>query len=240
MEPHKELSLTDALAPDLGAGPDEYFARAREFVGRHYPEQLADLLSARLEDVTPELFFREYAWVVHATGFSAKAVGRLMPRLLRAYGEWGALGLEPFEPAFLRVKDVCNNRRKAEAVWRTAGEMTEGLRPWEGGLEGRWTEWRRERLSSPEKLRELPHVGPVTCLHLARNIGMLECVKPDLHLVRMAEHWGFPGCAEMCESVRGAHESRTGERLPLGIVDLVLWYAASTWGTVGVRKDGRR
>jgi len=111
--------------------------------------------------------------------------------------------------------------------------MCEDLRPWEDGLDARWEAWRQDRLSSPELLRRLPYVGPVTCFHLARNLGMLECVKPDLHLVRMAEHWGYPGCVEMCEDLRP-------DGMPLGIVDLILWYAASTFGTSGIRRAGSR
>ncbi|CAL5988300.1 Conserved_hypothetical protein [Hexamita inflata] len=34
-------------------------------------------------------------------------------------------------------------------------------------------------------LSRLPYIGPVTCYHLARNIGLSSCVKPDLHLKRL-------------------------------------------------------
>lgn len=210
-------------------GPCAYFERAHAFVNKFYPEQLKAFSSVRFEDVDSDFFFREYTWVVHATGFSAKAVGRFMPRLVGAYGIWSDLAGEEFDDAFERVRKVCNNRPKAKAVWATAKQMAA-----EVGLAGHgWDEFKEDRLSSPELLKALPYVGPVTCFHLARNIGLLECVKPDLHLVRMAEHWGFPGCVEMCEAMRP-------EGMPLGIVDLILWYAASTFGTIGIRKDGAR
>lgn len=229
MEPHKELPSTEGFEPDIEAGPTAYFDKAHAFVKKFYPEQLRAFSDVRFEDVDSDFFFREYTWVVHATGFSAKAVGKFMPRLVGAYGIWDDLAEEEFDDAFERVKKVCNNPQKAKAVWRTAKLMAEETGP----AQTRWTEFKKTRLSSPELLDELPYVGPITCFHLARNIGLLEYVKPDLHLVRMAEHWGFPGCVEMCEAMRP-------EGMPLGIVDLILWYAASTFGTLGIRKKGAR
>lgn len=229
MEPHKELPSTDGFEPDLEAGPAAYFEKAHAFVKEFYPEQLKAFSAVRFGDVDSDFFFREYAWVVHATGFSAKAVGKFMPRLIGAYGIWSDLAEEEFDVAFERVMEVCDNRQKAKAVWTTAKLLAQEV----GLAQGGWDGFKEARLSSPEKLQGLPYVGPVTCFHLARNIGLLECVKPDLHLVRMAEHWGFPDCVAMCEAMRP-------EGMPLGIVDLILWYAASTFGTLGIRKDGAR
>jgi endonuclease III len=230
VEPHKELPLTEGPRPDLDAGPQAYFDRAREFVEESYPEELEAIRSTKFEEVSSDFFFREYVWVVHATGFSAKAVGRFMPKLMVAYGMYDDLAEEEFEAAFERIRRVCNNRQKAKAVWKTARLMNSEVGKY---CQTGWEEFKQVRLSSPEKLRELPYVGPVTCFHLARNIGLLECVKPDLHLVRMAEYWGFPDCVEMCKAVRP-------EDMPLGVVDLIFWYAAATFGTLGIRKDGAR
>lgn len=227
MEPHKELSLTEEFRPDLGSPPREYFAKARAFVEQFYGEELKAFQSVRFSEVSPEFFVREHAWVVHATGFSAKAVGKFMPKLVCAYGHWSDLARKEEPEVMEAVLPVCNNPQKARAVWRMAKLVRDGVDAFG------WEKYRDEDLSSPEKLRKLPYVGPVTCFHLARNIGLLECVKPDLHLVRMAEHWGYGGCVEMCEDMRP-------NGMPLGIVDLILWYAASTFGTLELKRDGGR
>jgi hypothetical protein len=114
-----------------------------------------------------------------------------------------------------------------------------------------WLEWRQENLSTPELLQKLPFIGPVTCYHLARNIGLLDVVKPDLHLERLAAHWGFDGSLEMCrqmqahwcnhfETIDGERVRIQKERPPLGIIDLCVWYLASTFGTKELRKEGER
>jgi len=227
MEPHKKLSLTDDLRPDPGSAPKEYFVKAKAFVDRFYGDELRAFQSIRFSEISSEFFAREHAWVVHATGFSAKAVGQFMPRLIRAYGHWSSLARKKEPEVFEAVLPVCNNPQKARAVWRMAKLIKSGV-----DASG-WEKYRDEDLSSPEKLKRLPYVGPVTCFHLARNIGMLECVKPDLHLMRMAEHWGYKSCVEMCEDMRP-------EGMPLGIVDLVLWYSASHWGTLEIKRDDGR
>jgi hypothetical protein len=236
MEPHRTLELgPDVEAPSASDAPAEYFRKALAFATRFYGDEIRAIASVSLEDVTPEFFFREYAWVVHATGFSAKAVGKFMPRLLEAYGPWDKLAKESAEDMFGRVKLVCNNLQKAKAVQATAKLMADRVLRgrWETA-DDNWREFRGSTLADVDLLSGLPYVGNVTKYHLGRNIGLLDCVKPDLHLVRMAEHWGYPDCARMCEDM-GA-----GSGLRLGIVDLVLWYAASTFGTGGMKKDGKR
>jgi len=228
MEPHRELGTgIEDFRPDLNAGAQAYFDKAWEFTQTFYGKELRQISSVKLSEVTPEHFFNEYAWVVHATGFSAKAVGKFMPRLMDAYGPWRTLGGTAVEIVLNRVSQVVNNPQKIKAVHAMAGRMVAGVR------EHGWPAYRDESLSTPELLGKLPYIGKVTRFHLGRNIGLLECVKPDLHLERMAAHWGFKTCEDMCRAVRPGG-------VPLGIVDLALWYAASTFGTVELRKDGDR
>lgn len=229
MEPRRDLSLcTDDYKPDMSEGPRVYYEKAMVFTKKFYEEELNRISSVKLETVTPEFFFQEYTWVVHATGFSAKAVGKFMPKLLAAYGSWDKCGTENFDHVMERVRLVCNNPQKARAIHSTAKRMVDELKTIG------WEKWRSLNLSDVEKIGELSYIGPVTRYHLGRNIGLLECVKPDLHLVRMAEHWGFEDCEDMCKSMRG------DDQVPLGIVDLALWYCSSTFGTMEIRKPGTR
>jgi hypothetical protein len=228
MEPHRELDTgIEDFRPDLNAGVKAYFDKAWAFTQRFYGKELRQISSVRLSEVTPEHFFSEYVWVVHATGFSAKAVGKFMPRLMNAYGPWGTLAWTASEIVVKRVSTVVNNPQKIKAVHAMAGLMAAGVKAQDWGV------WKRENLDSPEKLAKLPYIGKVTCYHLGRNIGLLDCVKPDLHLIRMAKHWGFKTCEEMCRAVQP-------KGVPLGIVDLAFWYAASTFGTLDIKKDGER
>ena len=120
MEPHKKLPSVEDYKPSFEAGAQAYFDKAREFVLKFYAAEIGAFLSVKFSEVDADFFFREYVWVVHATGFSAKAVGKFMPRLIGAYGIYDDLAEEEFEIAFERVRKVCNNRQKAKAIWKTS------------------------------------------------------------------------------------------------------------------------
>jgi len=64
--------------------------------------------------------------------------------------------------------------------------------------------------------RTLPFIGPVTVQHLAKNLGV-EAAKPDRHLTRLADRFGYETVQEMCSAISG----RTGDSL--SVTDLVLW-----------------
>lgn len=69
-------------------------------------------------------------------------------------------------------------------------------------------------------LRGLPWIGPITCLHLAKNFG-LDTVKPDVHLARLARlHETTP--LALCQDLA----RQTGYRV--ATIDTLLWRACAT------------
>lgn len=70
-----------------------------------------------------------------------------------------------------------------------------------------------------EFLKTIPFIGNITCYHLAKNLGH-DCVKPDRHLVRVANMYGTTPDA-FCQKI--AHE--TGEKKC--VVDIVIWRACN-------------
>lgn len=230
MEPHRNLVIgPDQEIPSIALDdPHTYFRKAKKFVETFYRDELERISSISLDKISPDFFFREYIWVVHATGFSAKAVGKFLESLLHAYGTYESLANKTFDEAFVPIKPICNNPQKSRAIWKTAQSLSKGIE------ESGWDNFKNTELSTPGKLSKLPYIGNVTCFHLGRNIGLLDCVKPDLHLIRMAEYWKYNSCVDMCKDL-----SNNGE-IPLGIVDLILWYSASHFGTLEIRKSGSR
>jgi hypothetical protein len=76
--------------------------------------------------------------------------------------------------------------------------------------------------AAPDKLSflvELPWIGEITKYHLAKNFGV-DCVKPDVHLARLAiAHGTTPHdlCADLARQTR----------LRVATVDVVLWRACA-------------
>lgn len=235
MEPRQDLSLEMIeYEPPLDQGAIVYFEKAFDFTKRFYRKELDQISSYKFENLHPNWFFREVAWVIHATGFSAKAVGKFFERLMIAYGNFIDLAQEDKNVVVERVRKVVNNPPKIIAVHQIAKDLLGGL------VTVGWEEYKQQNLSSPNLLKKLPYIGNITCFHLARNIGLLEFVKPDLHLVRLAKHWNYRDCTSMCQDIQKHHEQINDEKLPLGIIDLILWFSASQFSTLQIRKKGDR
>src|ERR1700754_1531608 len=95
VEPHRNIGTqVEAFRPNIEDGPHRYFEAASKFAHEFYASEISRISSVKFEEVSPDFFFTEYIWVVHATGFSANAVGKFMPRLMEAYGSWDSLSLQ--------------------------------------------------------------------------------------------------------------------------------------------------
>lgn len=212
MEPRVE---TSGDAPETSLGVEAYWRGALEFAERHYPDVLERYRTLRPEHVGPEEFFSEYVWCVYVSGFNSKVVDKKIGALLAAFGSWRCHIDDVWEPhIWSMVGRIVANRRKFDAVVKTKTLMQKMG----------WERFRAIFLTSTDHIGDLPFMGPVMRHHLARNIG-LDTVKPDRHLVRLASHFGFGDPAEMCGFLAESSRER------IGVVDVALFYAASTYGT---------
>lgn len=63
-------------------------------------------------------------------------------------------------------------------------------------------------------------VEPTTSLHLAKNIG-LPVAKPDRHICRIANTFGFDKVQRLCENIARVIDE------PIQVIDVVLWRYAT-------------
>jgi hypothetical protein len=155
-----------------------------------------------------ERFLAEYAWVVLSCGLSGRIVSRVFPELSIAFCGWNPLRMRKrgLSRCVAAGRKVFDNVKKLSAISYVATVLTEGANS---------SDWLRMP-PDPEKLRRLPFIGPVTALHLAKNLGA-DVSKPDRHLVRLAATLQYENSRKLCETIA----ARTGERV--AVVDLVLW-----------------
>jgi hypothetical protein len=74
-------------------------------------------------------------------------------------------------------------------------------------------------------LQKLPYIGPITALHLAKNIGF-NTSKPDRHLERLRKYFSFKDTNSLCKLL----SKETGH--DINLVDLILWrYLADNGNT---------
>lgn len=170
-------------------------------------------------------FLSEYTFIVSTAGFRESTVQKRFQALRSA--------LKGFDPDLLRgmtfagiesayMDNMLRNRAKAKAVAKTLtlyssrpsriGELLDRL----------------ERTRDPDVLKELPYIGDALKYHFSRNLG-LDVAKPDVHMLRLAQRFGFAadavGVQAMCEYVAERRSERVGS------VDYVLWYLAKVEAT---------
>ncbi len=190
------------------------FLFAHAFVTEHgFSQEIEWQDSVSLDLLAENTFLREYAWVVLASGMREAVVRQKFPRISECFYSWSsAEKIAKHGEACVRAAiRVFHHERKMRAVAFTASLLaSEGFSSFKEKLDSR----------PFDTLRALPYIGPVTQFHLAKNIG-LNVGKPDRHLSRIANLFGYPAVESFCRAVAGD----TGSKV--AIVDLVFWRFAT-------------
>lgn len=169
--------------------------------------------SLNFDNVTESGFLREHAWVALSAGMHERVVRQRFQAVSRCFYDWESAD------TIVTREDSCrrlalqhfNNYRKIEGIIETARIITSvGFKSYKEAI----------RLNPLQVLQSLPFVGPVTCYHLAKNIG-LPYAKPDRHLVRLANSVGYSNVQQFCKVIG----EFTGDSVP--VVDIVLWRFAT-------------
>jgi hypothetical protein len=182
----------------------------REWVSRAgFDWEVAWQRARKLETITEQEFLRETAWVILCSGFRASVVQRLFDHISLCFCDWESAA------AITRQRDLCVST--ATGVFRNQPKIY-AIADVAAFVEREGFEHVIDRLRSNaiRELQELPYIGPITSMHLAKNLG-IPTPKPDRHLVRLARHLSCESTFELCSSV----SSYTGE--PVAVVDVVLW-----------------
>ena len=142
----------------------EFYNHAKKVcIAEGFKKEIDMVESRTFDETSKEDFFREYVFVVCNSGMK----NQIATKIFRKYFEIGI--------------DAINHPGKKKAIKKAELEYS----TWFMILKDRKTD--KERL---ELLEKSPFIGKITKYHLARNIG-IDCAKPDRHLKRIAEHFGY-------------------------------------------------
>jgi hypothetical protein len=190
------------------------YQKAKETVMRAgFRDEILWQESVNINLVTESDFLREHAWVTLSAGMQERVIRNLFRGIVSSFYD--------FQSAEVIVENKCvcrsaalrhfNNQRKIDAIIFMAQKIyDEGFEQFKGCL-----------CTNPlATLQSLPYIGPVTCFHLAKNIG-IQVAKPDRHLTRLAHRAGYDDVQLFCRDI----SVLTGDSIP--VVDIVLWRFAS-------------
>lgn len=166
-----------------------------------------------VDTVSESYFLREAAWVVLSAGMRESIVRKVFPSISLAFHEWASAQsiVNNRQACVSGALNVFNHEKKINAIADIAASV------YDSGFEQVMTSIRRMGV---KYLQTFPFIGPITSFHLAKNLG-LDVVKPDRHLIRVAEATGYSTPDEMCRDI--AHI--VGDTVP--VIDLVIWRFAT-------------
>ncbi len=200
--------------PNGGPVLKQAFLFARAVVTEHgFSHEVDWQDSVSLDLLTENTFLQEYAWVVLASGMREAVVRKKFPKISQCFYFWSSAEKisDHAEECIHAALRVFRHEAKMRAVVYTAGLIAaEGFRSFKEKLD-------RQPLQT---LEELPYIGPITQFHLAKNIG-LNVAKPDRHLVRIAQLFGYATAQDFCLAVA----RQTGSKI--AVADLVFWRFAT-------------
>lgn len=218
MEPHEGKPVVDYSVDYDSTSIEQLYEAALAYCNHEHRRTLEHYRFLDVGDLQAHDFWAEYLWCVYASGFNAKVLSKKFTDLMTAYGPWTFAA--PYAAIWERVEKVIANKNKCVAAVRCR-EMLQKLG---------WDKFKSFYCLSPDTLEELPFIGGITKFHLARNIG-LDCVKPDLHLTRLAAWYEFDSPEDMCVFLGALYEER------IGVVDFILWAYCAAYGTKQLEEE---
>jgi len=148
----------------------------------------------KIEDLDKIFFFREYVWVVINSGMK----NQVAEKIFKAF--WNNNKTYNF--------DAINHPNKNMAIKKVYNRL------------GFYFDHLLQSKNKLKFLKNLPHIGDITKYHLAKNLG-LNFAKPDRHLVRIANLFGYNNVQDFCEIISELSHDK------IGVVDLVFWRYAN-------------
>jgi hypothetical protein len=186
-----------------------YFRLKAEIMTTTAGPEIISCCAVSLADLTEQMILREGAWVILSVGFRATVVQKVFPALTDAFMGWSSATeiISNAGRCCQAATLVFRNRPKVMAVVALADRLA-----------CRGKAWFAENMCDGRAVLGLPMFGAVTTAHFQMNLGVRRG-KPDRHLRRLADLWGFRDADELCAAL----VSYTGDDVRM--VDRILWHS---------------
>lgn len=163
--------------------------------------------------LTESEFLKQAAWVVLSAGMRESIVRKVFGEVSEAFHHWQSAQaiVGSCDECVEKAKKAFNHDRKIKAIANIASIIDQN------GFDSV-----SEQLSNQGAafLQQFPYIGPITCNHLAKNLG-INVAKADRHLMRVCAVTGYGTPKEMCEEIARV----VGDEV--AVVDLVIWRFAT-------------
>lgn len=154
-------------------------------------------------------FYREAAWVILSSGMSVRSVTSVFNKISNAFLNWedSEKIVNQGDSCVNQALEHFNHKGKINAILSIIQQVNNiGFEVFRLKLIDNGVEY----------IQQFSFFGPATSFHLAKNIGM-NVVKPDRHLIRLAEALNFSTPDKLCKVIANLIDEK------MSVVDVVLW-----------------
>ena len=206
-------SVANEMLEDHRKIVDRYLCAKQLVIKKGFAKEIDWQDEIQLSKIDEAYFLREAAWVVLSSGMREYVIRKKFPEISGAFYWWQSSKqiVENHEKCKKHALKVFCNHKKINAIIEIAEII---LKNGFNSIKSHIKE------SGVEFIQTMPFMGPATSYHLAKNIG-LDVVKPDRHLLRVADSTGFNNPHDLCEAISKA----VGDRI--SVIDLVIWRFAT-------------
>jgi hypothetical protein len=177
-----------------------FFLNASEKIELQYFQEIEARRNSSFDTCTPEIFFQEYIYAMMNLGMREQTMRPIYDKFMLS----------------LNTEDITTRFKNKQRI--AAQKGIDNFMRWFGEL--------KCSKDPVAYLETLPLIGKTTKWHLAQNLG-IDCVKPDIHLIRLAQKFGFSSPLKMCECIR----DDIGNAEDLKTIDLILWRYCNLFGS---------
>ena len=192
---------------------EAYLTAKETVVSSGYGPEIDWQDTRQLTSLSENEFLQESAWVILCAGMRETVIRQIFKKISPTFMYWKDAKSITESAGLCESKALAifNHPRKISAILSVCKKVSElGFERIQHLI----------HLQGVDFLKTFDFIGPVTCYHLAKNIG-LDVVKPDRHLVRIAKATRFPNPHDLCFLIA----EMTGDKI--AVVDLVLWRYAT-------------
>ncbi len=193
---------------------DKYLDIKEQVIHFGYEYEIEWQENIDIEKINETDFLREYAWVIFSSGFKESILRTKFDGISNAFNNWvdvDNLNRNKQKNKIQALK-IFNNKSKMDGVCDVIQFLHEnGFQVVKDNLIQK----------NENYFYQFKFLGPVTTIHLFKNLGV-STVKPDRHLMRIADALGFKNPLELCTEILEV----TGDSL--NVIDIIFW----RWATI--------
>lgn len=177
-----------------------------------FDEEINWQTNVSLELLTLSNFLREAAWVILSAGMKESVIASKFDYLSEIFHQWNIDKINIHKSTLKkRSLKIFNHPQKINSIIRVSEIITTmGIVALKSRINAEGIEF----------FQSLPFIGPITKYHLAKNIG-IRCSKPDRHLVRISNYFGYNNPEKMCKMLSDYIDEN------ISVIDLVFWRFAT-------------